>query len=146
MKRRLSAILLISGSLLFGLLIYYTQRTGSLVMNDVLDRTGGMSFRVFIQSSIASFQIPDHAIYSLPDGLWMLALTITILLIWDFRIHKKCLTWIAITISAGTAFEFLQYLHLIDGWFDPIDLIYMLAGAMLPVSFILIKNRLCITN
>ena len=146
MKRRLAAIFLISGLLLFGLLIYYTQRTSALVINDIVDQVAGNRFRNFIQSYISVFRTPDHIIYSLPDGLWMLALTITILLIWDFRIDKKCLTWVAVAIGAGTGFECLQYLHLIDGWFDPFDLIYILAGALLPISFILIKDRLCITN
>lgn len=146
MKRRLGTIFLITGSLLLGILIYYTQRTHSLVINEVVDHVGGLRFREFFQSIIFVFPIHDQIIYSLPDGLWMLALTMTILLIWDFQIHRKCLVWIVLGLGAGTGFEYLQYLQLIDGWFDFFDLIYILAGGLLPVSFILIKNRLCRLN
>ena len=146
MRARIFAILLITGSLLLGVLIYFTTRTNELLINTWLTSKVGIPFKEIIQSSIAGFRIPNQIIYSLPDGMWMLALTITILLIWDFRIDRKCLLWIAIALASGTGLECLQGLHLIKGWFDPIDMIYLISGALLPVFVLMIKTRLCKSN
>ena len=143
---RIHAILLVGVSLAIGLLIYYTQRTGDLYINRLLSGSFGDNFLKPLQSSIAGLSVPHHINYSLPDGLWMLALTISILLIWDFRIHRNSLIWIALAFLVGTGFECMQGLRWIEGWFDPVDMIYIMAGVLLPVSFIMIKKRLCNPN
>lgn len=146
MKRRLYAVLLIAGSLVLGLLIYYTQRTDQLYINDWMTKAGGAPFKEFLQSSLAGIRIPARLIYSLPDGMWMLALTVSILMIWNFRINRSSLAWIAIVLAAGTGFECMQGLHWIKGWYDPIDMIFILAGTAIPVTYLMIKNRLCKPN
>jgi len=146
MKRRFFALFLVAGALVLGLLIYVTLRTDALYINAWVTELIGTPAKEFLAGSLIGFQIPSTIIYSLPDGLWMFAFSLFILLIWDFKIHRSSLTWITIVLVAGTGFECMQGLDWIAGWFDPFDMIFILAGTGVPVIYLLIKKRLCKTN
>lgn len=140
MNNRWVIVILILTSLLSGLLIYFITRSESIYLNQWLNRVEHGSILLGFQGLILNTQVPGWMIYSLPDGLWMLALTMLILLIWDFEINKKSIIWIAFAIAAGILFEISQRFDIASGTFDIVDLIFILVGALLPVSFIMLNR------
>jgi len=97
----------------------------------------------FLQSLFSRISIPSWVIYSLPDALWMLALTLVVMMIWDFKLNRHSIPWIGGAFCAGILFEVGQSFHMIRGTFDFIDLISISIGALIPVSFTLLNMRLC---
>jgi hypothetical protein len=64
----------------------------------------------------------------LPDGLWAYAFCSSILIVWNRKIN---ITWLTFAALVAVLFEIMQYLHLISGTGDVIDvLIYLLAGSI----------------
>ena len=145
MKNHTLPLLCILSSLCIGLFIYTTSRADILYINQWLAPIGGFELKSFFQSLLSQIFIPQWIIYSLPDGLWMLALTLSILMIWNYRIDKKSLPWLGTAMIVGISVEVFQAVHWIKGSFDIIDLLFIMLGAILPASFSFIKFRSCKT-
>ena len=143
MKGNTKVLLLVFSVLCFGLLIYATTRTESLYLNQWLGHVVGNSLKDFLQNLFSLISIPSWMIYSLPDALWMLALILVVMMIWDFKLNRRSIPWIAGAFCAGILFEVGQSFHLISGTFDFIDLISISIGALIPVFFTLLNMRLC---
>lgn len=84
--------------------------------------------------------LPSGVLYSLPDGLWVYALTFAMCLIWlnDKNLIKYI--FLAIGPSAGILGEIGQYFHIVPGTFDIIDLLICGLASLLPF-LILNKSR-----
>lgn len=77
----------------------------------------------------ASWNVPEWAVYSLPDGLWLFSYCLFIGCIWDFDL-KGCLFVLTILPIYAISHEIMQYLHLVSGTFDWMDLFaYLMAFA-----------------
>ena len=146
MKGSSLALITITLSLILGAFTYFMTRSESVYLNQWMVDFGLGSVLQFFQAQVNNADIPHWMIYSLPDALWMLALTLFILMIWDFKLHKRSIPWIALAIIIGILFEIAQRFHMIPGRFDVIDLISIMLAALLPVSFIILKMRLWKTN
>lgn len=146
MKNRSVVMLFILLSLTGGVLIYAVTRSESIYLNQWLGYIGNGKLLHSFQSLLLNSQPPQWIIYSLPDALWMLALVMLILMIWDFKLHNKSIPWVVIAVLTGILYEVFQGFHLIRGTFDVGDLILMVIGALLPLSFIMLKIRACKTN
>jgi hypothetical protein len=68
-------------------------------------------------------QLPSPAQNYLPDGLWAYAFISAILIIWNRHIHPA---WLIIVCLLAAGFELLQYLQLINGTPDIIDVVVYL--------------------
>ena len=122
--------------ILIGGLIYIIFRTKSLIMFQwfsylSLDRIVE-SFRTF-----GAINLPDWAIYSLPDALWIYSFTITMIILWNFKIDKNNWYWILFAPVFGISLEIAQLFGL-KGYFDIIDLLFCLGFSL--VALIQIKN------
>jgi hypothetical protein len=146
MKGSSRALIIITLSLTLGAFIYFMTRSESIYLNQWMADLGLGNVLQFFQATVDNTDIPHWMIYSLPDALWMLALTLFILMIWDFKLHRRSIPWIALAIIAGILFEIAQRFHIVPGTFDAIDLILIMLAALLPVSFIILKMRLWKTN
>ncbi|MFZ1677923.1 MAG: hypothetical protein WAT91_11650 [Saprospiraceae bacterium] len=146
MKNLTKVRLLVVVSLCLGIIIYAGTRSEMLFLNQFFSSVGGHYIRIFFHDVIGQIHIPYWIIYSLPDALWMLALMMTILMIWNFKLDAKSIPWIIGSVSIGLFFEFGQALHIITGTFDVTDLLFILIGASIPVLFTLVKFRLWKTN
>ena len=143
MKIHTKPLLLVFVVLCFGVMIYVATRTDALYLNQWLAHIGGNSLKDFLQNLLSRISIPYWIIYSLPDALWMLALTLVVMMIWDFKLNRRSIPWIAGAFCAGILFEVGQGFHLVSGTFDVIDLISIGIGTFIPVSFTLLNIRLC---
>jgi len=102
------------------------------------------SFRTIV--SEIPYITPDWIIYSLPDALWMFALMLVIMMIWDFRLTRQSIPWIILAVIAGILFEIGQGINIIKGTFDPIDVICILICAFVPLLFTLLRSRVSNLN
>ncbi len=141
MKKRFVALLISGLCLGGGILIYSISRPDTIYINRwiadlISDRSRGI-----LHSIYQNVHLPGWIIYSLPDALWMSALTLMILMVWNFRLNGKSIVWIGLAIISGFLFECLQVFHLIRGTFDPVDLVFMFLGAFLPISISLLNVK-----
>jgi hypothetical protein len=85
-------------------------------------------------------------VYSLPDGLWMLAFITLILWIWDFKLHSGSVPWLILSVGTGLLFEIFQGVQLVPGTFDLIDIATMLIAALVPLILVTINHSGCAKN
>jgi len=81
----------------------------------------------------SSTLFPDWFIYSLPDGLWMFAFVLFMMMVWDFRFEGIGKVWIISSVCMGISFEICQAFIKGMGAFDWMDMIFLSAGALLPI-------------
>ena len=145
MKHSILVLFIVLSALCFGVLIYATTRTDALYLNQWTSHLSGGALKEFFQPFLSTISIPQWIIYSLPDGLWMLALMMLMMLIWNFKLHHKSLPWLAGAFMTGILFETAQGLHWISGTFDINDIYCLCLGALLPILFTLLKPCVCKT-
>ena len=76
---------------------------------------------------------PNWFLYSLPDGLWLFSYLSVLLLIWDNKISKHNIHWVLLIPSIAIFSEIGQLFEIVSGTFDITDLVFYLAGTILPI-------------
>ena len=143
MKNQRHALIVAVVCLLAGTAIYFSTRSENILLNQWVAHIADGKFLQFFQRLASNAWVPGWIMYSLPDALWMMALTLFILLIWDFKIHRRSTVWLALAVVAGAGLEILQGFHLMRGTFDMADLLFVLLAASVPITITLLKQRLC---
>lgn len=122
-------------SLILGTSIYILFRSSSLKVFSWLDFIGinilDSNIRKYALS--ISNNIPDWVLLSLPDGLWLFSYVSLMLYIWKMSITIQNLFWIAVVPAIAIGSENAQYFGLMQGTFDPMDLLLYLLGGILPL-------------
>jgi len=85
--------------------------------------------------------VPEWLLFSLPDGLWVYALTAGMVLIWAGERGLVSRLWVACGLILGAGAELLQALDFIPGTFDWHDMIASVSAAAVAL---LAANR-CLT-
>ena len=129
-------------SLIVGSLIYILFRSSSLKVFSWLNSVGIDILDSKIRKSAIEISpfIPDWILLSLPDGLWLFSYVCLMLCIWGNSITIKNLFWITIIPTIAIASEIAQYFKLLQGTFDPLDLLLYFLGGTLPL--IIFKNSI----
>ena len=88
----------------------------------------GKSFSEYIQhiqniSFLKTMKVPSWILFSLPDALWLYALTTLIIFIWQRKLSIHSLPWILFCPFIAFATEIGQGLKVIPGTFDIKDII-----------------------
>lgn len=97
----------------------------------------------YIENPFETYKIdfPDWIIYNLPDGIWMLSLTYTLLLIWNYKIKKSNIIWFFSALIIALLLEYGQKFDLIYGTYDNMDVLFIVIGFLLPIiNFTKIKH------
>jgi|WetSurMetagenome_2_1015567.scaffolds.fasta_scaffold277470_2 hypothetical protein len=142
MKNRPVFLLYILACLSGGVFIYISSRSSNIFLNQWLASLSGGKILHVGQALFQHFHLPGWVLYSLPDALWMSSLTMLILVIWDFKLYRQSIFWLMTAVLSGLLFEILQAFHILPGTFDTVDLIFLIGGALCPVSLTLINARL----
>ena len=80
-----------------------------------------------------SKHFPDWVLYSLPDGLWLFSFLTILMAFWNNIISIQNIFWLCSAPLVALTTEFGQLFCLVPGTFDPIDVIFYLAGTYLPL-------------
>ena len=129
--RRIVASVSIIVSLLTGLWIYLSAREHDLVLHKIIRSIGLLNEG---SHNGLTTQLPPWLLGSLPDGLWMFALCATILMAWNFKLHRRSAGWLGVAFVLGIGIELLQLLSIWPGAFDITDVVLMMVGASLAVG------------
>ncbi len=128
---------LISLSILFlGGIIYLGWRSGNLVMFQLLEQCGMIDILIPIRELGNTYSLFDWMLYSMPDGLWLFSYMFIIDAIWNN--HKNILRLLflwSLPIIAIMS-ELLQYVSIIPGTFDIVDLLCYIFAVII---FLLLK-------
>lgn len=116
-----------------GMLIYIFLRPGDPFFKQWFHETALVNDASFLNMA---HTMPQWILFSLPDGLWMFSMVLIIFAIWDFKLHRRSLVWLALAIVIGLLFELGQAVHLVRGHFDPMDLVLMLFASLIPIIYI----------
>lgn len=113
--------IIISMALLTGLFIYLCYRSPDTVVNILLHRISNGNGARRTQWIRDHIPLPGFVIYSLPEGLWVMAATMISRRLYcklgEIRWH---LSWLP--LGYAVLLEFLQLLRLMPGRFDPADI------------------------
>ena len=121
MKRNYS---LAAIALLLSLFIYLFYRTEKTVATEIFIRlVSPATFHEWKNSLTHLLPLNEYSIYSLPEGLWVFAVTITSkpFFIKAGRLPFPLIYW---PIFFAVGLEFLQLLHISKGHFDPRDIAF----------------------
>ena len=116
--------LLICVSLAISLFIYLFYRTDNTVINELFIYLFSYDSYQTIKLSISgNLNLSNNIIYSLPEGLWVLAATMASSTLFIPFMNKRLnITFFPLIVAV--ALEFGQFLQLTNGTFDTIDLLY----------------------
>lgn len=109
---------------LLGASIYLLFRDCHLLVFHLLNKIGLYAPLSSVRQSVSGIALPDWFLYSLPDGLWCLAYVLVMDYVASHESLKKRISLVSIVPVLGIGSEILQYFGLIQGTFDPIDLLF----------------------
>src|SRR6185503_21354011 len=112
MKNPIFVLLFTIICLASGVFIYAATRPDTVYINQWIDYFTHGNVIHFLRGIFQNISFPKWFIYSLPDGLWMFALTLVVLMIWDFKLNSKSIPWISIAMVTGILFDTLQLFHI----------------------------------
>ena len=122
--------------LILGGAIYLLWRGPSLLMFKWLSVAGvGRSVnyvRTIVTSSAMS--LPQWMIFSLPDALWVYALTSYLRRVWSGSASRGRFIWIACGPAIGIGSELAQAVKIMPGTFDISDLVSCAAASFLALA------------
>lgn len=83
--------------------------------------------------------LPSIIVYNLPDGLWVYSFTSAILFVWNYQLNRWSIPFCLLPVFIGIGSEIGQFINLIPGTFDILDVIFYLFGFLLSVT--ILTNR-----
>ena len=133
MKLRFSFIgLHVLFPLLAGGLIYICWRDPTLLMFRWFSAVGLSSVVNELRASWspAETSLPRWVVYSLPDGLWVYAVTAFLAHVWrGSRSSVLAVAWISLGVVIGAGSELGQMANIIPGSFDRMDFLFSILAA-----------------
>lgn len=129
-------------SMLSGGLLYVLYRPPSLLMFRWFDALG-LDPSVERLRAIAAQQPqpPAWAIGSLPHALWLLSGLLLLAWIWRGSDGITPLLWIGLLVAFAAGGEIGQWLGVVPGTFDPLDLALMSAACLAALPFVAACRR-----
>ena len=119
-------------SLLVGSFIYLIFRPMSLLMFKWVDHFGLTEKILSIRVLFNDFDPNNFVIYNLPNGLWVLSISILLIKIWGETKSKYFKIYMSFLFILVVLPETLQFFKLLDGTFDVFDLVVNLVFFSLP--------------
>lgn len=133
----------VGAPLLVGATIYLLWRPDSLLAFRWATALGLSGQVQSLRSFCAALPSPsDVAVYSLPGGLWLFALVLTLGSVWLQQPGLSASIWLAVPITVAVGSEIGQLQGWVLGTFDPLDLlVYSLSYACGLVCLALMERK-----
>ena len=125
--------------MLIGGLIYILFRSEELLMFTWFKTAGVYNSIIEIRDYSNTIYLPNWIIHSLPDGIWIYSLTSFMILIWGPKIDGMQSIWLFIGPILGIGAELGQYLKIVPGTYDMIDLLFCIIASFSP--FLILKRN-----
>jgi hypothetical protein len=121
--------------------IYFLYRDNTIIFNQILSTFNGDNL-LNKRDLVATFPLPNWAVYSLPGGIWVFVLT-SLLSQNRICIQKVRIPLDYLPITYGVVLEFVQLLEFTDGTFDFVDLVFILGSGVIALA--IHKNQQSLT-
>lgn len=121
---------------LVGSLIYILFRKESLNVFLWLDKISLLDTVVILRNDLIQFKdkIPTIILYSLPNGIWAYSATYLMLIIWGkYWEQVPSLFWMLTPLFLSVSAELLQLTNIVNGTFCFYDMVFYIAGFILPI-------------
>ena len=128
--KKIATLLIAVGSILLALVIYVNYRDATFIFSKPLNDLGLIP--LLYSEQLSDLVLPSWIVNSLPDGLWMLSLSLAIIMIWGFKITRQVIIWSGIGLCMGVSFELMQWFSFFPGTFDLVDLLFIIFFGFLP--------------
>ena len=138
MKKNNQILLHVIIPMIIGGFIYIIFREENLLMFSWFNSLGAGNLIDFLRFHFSKYHIPHWIVFNYPDGVWIYSFVSLMLIIWSKIKSNTKFIWLIIVPILGICAEIGQYINLVPGTYDQIDLIFCLMGSLLP--FILIKE------
>lgn len=122
--RSLSSTLFAMLPLLVGGGVYVFWRSPSLLMFRWFDGLGLAPFVALLRDTVGSVadHVPGWILYSWPDAAWTMSGVMLFAFIWQGSQSNAKHVWILLAPVIAIVSEMAQWLRLLPGTFDPVDL------------------------
>jgi hypothetical protein len=115
---------LLSVSLLCSLFIYVFYRTEKTLINQFIMLLVSREHYYAMKCGVTTvFFLKDYLVYSLPEGLWVFCITITSSLFY-LKVRNRKYSLVFVPILMALIMEVFQLLHITNGRFDWIDVLF----------------------
>jgi len=108
-------------ALLLAAIIYFFRTNPPLLIASLKEKL--FSGNVFTIKLNGKNEFEKWFVNSLPDGLWMFAFTLTLLVIWKAKGIRAMSFWIPFSLLVGVMSEILQKFKFVPGTFDVIGIL-----------------------
>ena len=128
----------VAAPVVLGASIYVLARSTSLLVFVLLVKSGlgeALSVSRGAVEPMVSL-LPEWSLYSLPDGLWVYAVTAFMALFWREESGWTKWLWISSGLLLGMAVETSQLTSLVPGTFDRVDLGVMLLAFTIAIGML----------
>ena len=119
-----------------GGLIYLGWREGNLVMFQLIEKCGMSDYLLSFRNISTNYSVYDWVKYSMPDGLWLFSYMFLIDAIWTNYKHPMYNAFLWSLPIIAILSELLQFIEIVPGTFDVIDLLCYLFAIC---SFVILK-------
>jgi hypothetical protein len=127
-KSRAAHLALASLSLFVAAVLYLGARQGMRI--HVWANAWMPSVVHALRATLGRLHLPGWVRYSLPDALWQLAFCLVMLAVWQGAPRsRRQIFFCVLPAGLGAAIELGQKAGLVEGVFDPVDLVLSLAAA-----------------
>lgn len=110
--------------MLISLFIYAFYRTDKTLINQFLIGLFSRERYTLLKAMVvSSFPLHDYFVYCLPEGLWIFCITVTSSF-FHVRVHGRKWSLILIPLLVAPLMELCQLLHLTNGRFDIMDILF----------------------
>ena len=127
--------------LLSGSFIYLAYRPTNLRMFSWIEILGIEKYIINLRTTVKGIPLNDFFINNLPNGLWVMSLTILLLIIWENNYNRIFKIYFSILSLLVILPEIFQLFNIISGTFDIIDLIVNLCCLIIPSFLVGLHKR-----
>lgn len=108
-----------------GAMIYVLFRTTSLLVFDWLETFHLLQLSLNAREVCCGIDLPDWLLYSVPDGLWVYAVTSWMIMIWT---RNPPLPWLLVGVGLGISGELGQLIGIVPGTYQGLDMVSYSVG------------------
>ena len=118
--------------MILGGIIYIIFRDNNTLMFSWFYKLGIAENIENIRNVIEINFLPNWILFNFPDGVWIYSLTSLMFIIWENTKNKIKYFWIILAPVLGISAELGQYINIVPGTYDYLDLSFCIFASIMP--------------
>lgn len=121
-----------------GAAIYLLFRTTSLLVFDWVAKAHLSEVTFAARQLLSGIHLPEWLLYTLPDGLWVYAVTSWMILIWK---GNPPFHWLFVGLALAVGGEIGQAIAIVPGTYQHLDILFYVTGFLLACLQLELKHE-----